>query len=58
MPRQRQQPKRPRLKRVSIRADRHDKPDWDRYAWALLQHTKIVRAREEAERAKKGRSPS
>lgn len=34
--------KRRRLKRVSVRADRRAKPDWDRFAWALLQHTKTL----------------
>lgn len=37
------QPKRPRLQRVSIRAERHDQPDWDRFAWALLQYTKTLK---------------
>jgi hypothetical protein len=32
-----------RLKRVSVRADHRDQPDWDRFAWALLQHTKTLK---------------
>ncbi len=33
-----------RLQRVSIRAELRDEPDWDRFAWALLQHAKLVSA--------------
>jgi hypothetical protein len=36
-----------RLERVSIRAERHDQPDWDRFAWAVLQHARIVAARKQ-----------
>jgi hypothetical protein len=42
-----------RLQRVSIRAERREEPDWDRFAWALLQYTKIVSAREQAARRPK-----
>lgn len=38
----RKQPKRQRLQRVSIRAQRHKEPDWDRFAWALLQHSRLL----------------
>jgi hypothetical protein len=31
---------RKRLKRVSVQAEKRNQPDWDRFAWALLQHTK------------------
>jgi hypothetical protein len=41
MPRKKKTNRR-RLERVSIRADRRPEPDWDRFAWALLQHTKAV----------------
>jgi hypothetical protein len=34
--------KRPRLQRVSIKAERHDQPDWERFAFALLQYTKTL----------------
>jgi hypothetical protein len=34
-----------RLQRVSVRAERRDEPDWDKFAWALLQHARIVSAR-------------
>ena len=37
--------KRQRLQRVSIRVEEREEPDWDRFAWALLQYTKIVSAR-------------
>lgn len=35
---------RPRLKRVSVRAEVRDEPDWDRFAFALLQHVKRTSA--------------
>jgi hypothetical protein len=31
-----------RLTRVSVQAERREKPDWDRFAWALLQYARIV----------------
>jgi hypothetical protein len=31
---------RPRVTRVVVRAERQAEPDWDRFAWALLQHVK------------------
>jgi hypothetical protein len=34
--------KRKRLERVSVEAERREKPDWDRFAWALLQYARIV----------------
>lgn len=50
MPRSKQpkQPKRRRLQRVSIRVEERREPDWDRFAWALLQYTKIVSAQADA----------
>jgi hypothetical protein len=41
MPRRKTTPRK-RLKRVSIRAERRDEPDWDRFAWALLQHARML----------------
>ncbi len=35
---------RKRLQRVSVRAELRDEPDWDRFAWALLQHARILSA--------------
>ena len=32
---------RKRLQRVSIRAERRDEPDWDKFAYALLQFVKL-----------------
>jgi hypothetical protein len=37
-----------RLQRVSIRAERLEEPDWDRFAWALLQHARILSASKQA----------
>lgn len=34
-------PTRKRLQRVSIRAERRDEPDWDKFAYALLQFVKL-----------------
>jgi hypothetical protein len=42
---ERKQPKRRRLQRVSIRAQRRKEPDWDRFAWALLQYVRLVNER-------------
>jgi hypothetical protein len=38
----RKYPSRKRLQRVSIRAAHKKEPDWDRFAWALLQHARLV----------------
>lgn len=54
MPRKRKA-KRPRLQRVSIRVEKREEPDWDRFAWALLQYTKIVSARQAAAKQPKGK---
>jgi hypothetical protein len=42
MPRKRSSSTRPRLQKVSIRVEPHKEVDWDRYAFALLQYTKLV----------------
>lgn len=56
MPRTKPTKRRPRLERVSIRAERHDQPDWDRFAWALLQYTKTLSAGKLPPKKQKGRS--
>jgi hypothetical protein len=43
MPRKRKTTRR-RLQRVSLRAEPRDEPDWDKFAWALLQHARILSA--------------
>jgi hypothetical protein len=43
MPRKRK-PTKKRLQRVSVRAELRDEPDWDKYAWALLQYARILSA--------------
>jgi hypothetical protein len=40
MPRKRKATK-PRLQRVSIRAEHQPTVDWDKFAWALLQHVRL-----------------
>jgi hypothetical protein len=44
---------RKRLQRVSVRAEVRDEPDWDRFAWALLQHARLLSASKQA--SKKGK---
>lgn len=31
-----------RVMRVSVRAERRTEPDWDKFAYALLQYTRLV----------------
>jgi hypothetical protein len=37
---------RKKITRVRVRAERRSEPDWDRFAWALLQHAKSLSKRE------------
>ena len=41
--RKRKNPPRRRLERVSVRAECRTEPDWDRFAWALLQHARLLK---------------
>jgi hypothetical protein len=50
-------PTRKRLQRVSVRAELRNEPDWDKFAYALLQHVKLVSA-EKDKAAKKQRKRS
>lgn len=50
MPRKRKSTK-ARLQRVSIRAERRQPVDWDKFAWALVQH---VRLQQQAAQKEKG----
>jgi hypothetical protein len=50
--------KRRRLERVSIRAERHDQPDWDRFAFALLQYAKSLSESKPEPKHSKGRAKS
>jgi hypothetical protein len=43
---------RKRLQRVSVRAETRDEPDWDRFAWALLQHARILSANKQTDKGK------
>jgi hypothetical protein len=56
MPRKRKATKK-RLQRVSVRAELRDEPDWDRFAWALLQHARILSATKPAGRKKREPKP-
>jgi hypothetical protein len=49
---------RKRLQRVSVRAELRDEPDWDKYAWALLQYARILSARKDAKAKPSKRKPS
>jgi hypothetical protein len=51
MPRKRKRTRK-RLERVSIRAELRSEPDWDRFAWALLQHARIL---SESKQSRKGK---
>jgi hypothetical protein len=33
---------RKKLRRIVVRSERRSEPDWDRFAWALLQHARMV----------------
>jgi hypothetical protein len=44
------------LSRVSVRAELRDEPDWDRFAYALLQYAKLVSAQKDGA-AKQHRKP-
>ena len=41
-----------RLKRVSVRAELRSEPDWDRFAWVLLQHARILSAKQHPKKGK------
>jgi hypothetical protein len=56
MPRKRKT-NRKRLERVSIRAERREQVDWDRFAYALLQHARILSEQQATKgKGKKGKS--
>jgi hypothetical protein len=57
MPRKRKT-QRKRLERVSIRAERRSEPDWDRFAWALLQHARILSESKQAKTTGRKGKPS
>jgi hypothetical protein len=52
MPRKRKT-NRKKLERVSIRAERKREVDWDRFAYALLQHARILSEQDKAKRSKR-----
>jgi hypothetical protein len=47
MPRKRKTTRK-RLERVSVRAELRPEPDWDRFAWALLQYARLLSANKQA----------
>jgi hypothetical protein len=51
MPRKRKT-NRKKLERVSIRAERREQVDWDRFAYALLQHARLLSEQDKAKRGK------
>jgi hypothetical protein len=56
MPRKRKSTRK-RLQRVSVRAELRDEPDWDRFAWALLQYARLLSANGKAKpKRPKGKS--
>lgn len=48
MPRKRKPSSRKRLRRIAIRSDKKDEPDWDRFAWAVLQHARLLNQQRES----------
>lgn len=55
MPRKRK-PTKQRLQRVSVRAELRQEPDWDKFAWALLQYARLLSADKPAKgKPKKGK---
>ncbi len=44
--------KRRKLQRVSVRAELRSEPDWDRFAWALLKHARLLSASKQAKKGK------
>jgi hypothetical protein len=45
-----------RLQRVSVRAELRDEPDWDRFAYALLQYVKLTSAQKDKATKQKRKS--
>ncbi|HEX3910188.1 MAG TPA: hypothetical protein VHW67_05745 [Solirubrobacteraceae bacterium] len=43
MPKKRK-PTRKRVQRITVRGELRPEPDWDKYAWALLQHARLLSA--------------
>ncbi len=41
MPKHTKHTRRPRLQRVKIKVEEKREPDWERFAWAVLQHARI-----------------
>ena len=37
-------PTKRRLERVSVRAERREPVDWDKFAWVLIQHVRLQQA--------------
>jgi hypothetical protein len=52
MPRKKNPNRRPRLERVTVRAEHQPEVNWDRYGWALLTYAKTLMAQEAAEVSK------
>lgn len=57
MPKKRKPTPKKRLTRVSIRAEHRSEPDWDKFAYALLQYVRI-KAAHEAAKAETDKGPS
>lgn len=57
MPKKRKTNPKPRLQRVSVRAERRAEPDWDRFAWAVLQHARLLAQQAKTEASKDQSAP-
>lgn len=51
MPRKRK-PTKKRLQRVAIRAEHREQVDWDKFAWALIQHVRLQQAAAKQQKGK------
>ncbi len=48
---------RKRLQRVSVQAELRDEPDWDKFAYALLQYVKLKTANKASQSKRKPEHP-
>jgi hypothetical protein len=49
MPKKRK-PTRKRVQRITVHGELRSEPDWDKYAWALLQYARLLSANKTTKR--------
>ena len=57
MPRKRKT-NRKRLRRVSVRAEHREEVDWDKFAYAVLQHARLTLAQQQTKQSPKAKPKS